>query len=305
MRILVTGASGHFGGTAARRLLERMPARDLILMSRKPERLTEFAAAGCEIRYGDFDDPASLEAAARGADKMLLISGLKVGWRVAQHGNAIDAARRAGVGHIVYTSYIGATAENPAMVTIDHYGTEQLLKASGIAWTAMRDGMYMESMIEAAAPAALKTGKWVSASGGGRNSFVDRSECVDCAVEVLLTQGHENRVYNVTGTELLSFPDLAAMVSEIAGKPIEYVELDEAALYAHFDAMGIPRDPLVEFNIDGYAWCSNDIVSYERGLRGGHFEVTSNDIRLLLGRDPKPFRAFAEERADWLRSIAG
>src|SRR5262245_51631099 len=116
MRILVTGASGHFGGSAARMLLQRIPARDLILMSRKPDKLDAFKAQGCETRYGDFDDEASLEAAAQGADKMLLISGMKVGYRIGQHARAIDAAKKAGVGHVVYTSYIGATKENPALI---------------------------------------------------------------------------------------------------------------------------------------------------------------------------------------------
>lgn len=304
MAILVTGASGHFGGSAARKLLERVPPEELILMSRKPARLAEFAAAGCTVRYGDFDDPASLEAAAQGADRMLLISGLKVGYRIVQHGNAIDAAKRAGVRHIVYTSYIGATADNPALIARDHYGTEERLKASGVAWTAMRDGMYADSMIEAAAPAALRTGKWYSTSFDGRVSFIDREDCVDCAVAVLTSAGHENRAYNVTGTELLTFRDLSRIIAEIAGAPIEFLAVSDDELYAHFDAMGIPREPLSEFNIDGYEWCSDDMVSYERALRAGHFAVTSTDVKALIGREPRPFRALAEALAEWLRAIA-
>lgn len=305
MRILITGASGHFGGSAARMLLARMPARDLILMSRTPDKLAEFARKGCEVRQGDFDNVASLEAAAKGADKMLLISGVKVGQRIKQHANAIDAAKAAGVRHIVYTSYMGATADNPAMVTQDHYGTEEKLKASGVAWTAMRDGMYMDSMIYAAAPAALKTGKWVTSGNDGKNSFVDRDDCVACAVAVLASSGtrHENRVYNVFSHEVFSFRDISRLLTEITGKSIEMVPVDDAGMYAHFDAMGIPRTPAKEFNVDGYEWCSDDMVSYERAVRGGHFNLTSDDIPALIGRAPRTFREYTLARADFLRGF--
>ncbi|WP_417320122.1 SDR family oxidoreductase [Emcibacter sp.] len=304
MKILVTGASGHFGGTAARLLLERVAPENLILMSRKPEKLEEFAKLGAKTVYGDFDDPDSLKEAATGADKMLLISGLKVGYRIKQHGNAITAARAAGVRHIIYTSYIGATAENTALIARDHYGTEELLKESGVNWTALRDGMYMDSMVEAAAPQALKSGRWVSSSRGGRTSFVDRDDCVACAVEVLTGEGHENKVYNITGPDLWSFPMIADLITEVTGKDIEFVDVSDEDLYAQFDSMGIPREPFKEFNINGYAWCSDDMVSYEKALRDGHFEVTSNDVQDLLGRPARDFRSFVLEKGDWLRQIA-
>jgi NAD(P)H dehydrogenase (quinone) len=304
LKILITGASGHFGGDAARLLLGRISPDDLILMSRKPQKLSEFSALGCDVRYGDFDDPASLEAAATGADKMLLISGMQVGYRVRQHHNAINAAAAAGVQHIVYTSYIGATADNRALIAIDHFGTEELLKASGVAWTAMRDGMYIDSMVEAAAPVALKTGVWVSSGGDGKCSFVDRDDCVASAVAVLLGKGHENRVYNITAPELWSFRDIAALITEITGKVIKMQIVSDDALYAHFQSLGIPREALTEFNVDGYAWCCDDMVSYERSMRQGHFAVTSHDIQMLTGKPPKSLRTFVLERADLLRNLA-
>jgi NAD(P)H dehydrogenase (quinone) len=304
VKTLITGASGHFGGDATRLLLKQVAPSDLILMTRKPDKLVEFAELGCTVRYGDFEDPASLVAAAQGADKMLLISGMMVGYRVSQHGRAIVAAKAAGVGHIVYTSYIGATEDNGAMIAQDHYGTEQLLMASGVPWTAMRDGMYMDSMVEAAAPVALQTGQWRAAAAGGQTSFIDRSDCVECAVAVLTGSGHENRVYNITGTDLWSFRDVSQLIAEVAGKPIDYVTLSDDELYAHFDSLSIPRDALKEFNVDGYAWCSDDMVSYERAMREGHFAVVSNDVEMLIGRKPKGFRDFILSRAAELRATA-
>jgi NAD(P)H dehydrogenase (quinone) len=303
MRILVTGASGSFAGRAIRSLLERVPAADLVLMSRKPERLVDLMQAGCDVRYGDFDEPNTVAAAARGVDKMLLISGHKVGHRVKQHGVAIEAARGAGIEHIVYTSYFGSTAENTALVCVDHHGTELKLEASGVPWTVLRNGMYANSIVDAAFPAALTTGRWLSSTHHGQVSLIDRDDCVACAVAVLTTDGHENCRYDITGTELWSFEDMARLASEVTGKSIEYTTVTDDELYLHLDAMGIPHSAETEFNVDGYAWCSDDMVSYEREVRAGSFAITSDDVRLLSGQAPKPFRAFVEERADWLRQI--
>lgn len=304
MRILVTGASGRFGGSAARMLLQRLQARDLTLMSRTPDRLASFKAAGCEVRYGDFDDEPSLAAAVQGVDKMLLVSGTKVGRRVGQHSRAIDAALKAGVGHVVYTSHIGATKDNPSLIAKDHYGTEEKLRASGLRWTAMRDGLYMNAMIEAAAPAALKSGRWVTASGQGKTGLVEREDCVACAVAVLLSSGHDKHVYNISAPELWSIADMAALVGQIAGKPIEVAHVDKDGFYAHLDAMGVPREPATELNVGAVQSCSDGIVSYELAMKDGHFAVPSHDIRALLGRAPKSFRQYAQERADFLRSSA-
>jgi NAD(P)H dehydrogenase (quinone) len=303
MRILITGASGNFGRRTVRSLTDRLPADDLVLLSRTPDKLAEFARAGCEVRQGSFEEPRAIEEAARGTSKMLLISGHKVGYRVEQHSNAIDAARRAGVGHVVYTSFYGSTAENTALVCIDHHGTERKLAESGMAWTALRNGMYADSIVDAAFPAAVRSGRWITSAGEGKVSLIDRDDCVACAVAVLTTDGHENRVYDVTG-ELWSFPEMAQLASEISGVPIELVPVSDEALYAHLDAMGIPRGAQKEFDVDGYEWCSDDMVSYEREVRSGRFAIASDDVRALIGRDPKPFRAFATEHAERLRRIA-
>jgi NAD(P)H dehydrogenase (quinone) len=304
MKIVLTSASGHFGQAAVRLLLDRVAARDLILMTRNPEKLAEFAALGASVRQGDFDDPASMETAFAGGDRMLLISGVKVGHRIAQHRRAIDAAKAAGVGHIAYTSFIGVGSDNPALVTKDHQGTEALLRASGLAWTALRDGQYADAMSDAAAPLAIRTGRWMASAADGRISFVAREDCIRTAVSVLTGKGHENRVYNVTGTETWSFREVAALTAEIAGVPIDYEVVSDDELYAFWDSLGIPREPVTEFNIDGVAWCSDDMVSFERAIREGHMAVTSTDIETITGRAPVSFREFMEAREDALRAVA-
>src|ERR1044071_1885139 len=132
MALIVTGASGNFGRGAVAGLLKHVPAKDLILVSRSPEALAEYARQGAQVRRGDFDDVASLGAAFAGGHKMLMISAMRVGKRIGPHTNAIAAAVKAGVRHIVYTSTIGADPGNPSLATKDHRVTEEVLRNSGV-----------------------------------------------------------------------------------------------------------------------------------------------------------------------------
>jgi NAD(P)H dehydrogenase (quinone) len=304
MQTLITGASGNFGSMTVQRLLERMDPKDLILMSRKPDKLADYAKLGCDVRFGDFDRPESLVPAARGAQQMLLISGHKVGHRIKQHGDAIEAAKLAGVKHIAYTSYFGSDEGNTALVCIDHHGTEKLLKASGLAYTILRDGMYGDSIFNAAMPAAIATGKWRMCAGDGKVNLVDRVDCVDSAVAVLTSSGHENRTYNIVGPELWSFPDMAALTAELTGRPVGVIQLTEEQMYAFLESVGIPRTAVQEFNVGGFEWCSEDMVSYERETRNGRFAVRSDDVERLTGRKPTGFRTYCMERIGVLRNLA-
>jgi NAD(P)H dehydrogenase (quinone) len=302
VKTLITGASGNFGRLTVERLLTRTDPRDLILMSRTPDKLSAYVKLGCEVRFGDFDHPDSLVPAANGAEQMLLISGHKVGHRVKQHRDAIEAARLAGVKHITYTSYFGSDAGNTAMVCIDHHGTEELLKSSGLDYTILRDGMYGDSIFNAAMPAAIATGQWRTCAGDGKVNLVDRLDCVDAAVSVLTSSGHEKRTYNIVGAELWSFPEMAALTAELTGRPIEVIQLSEAQMYEFLDSMGIPRSAEKEFNLGGFEWCSDDMVSFERETRNGRFAVLGNDFEELTGRKPKTFRNYCMERIDVLRN---
>ena len=292
MKIIITGASGHFGRGTVEGLLKRMPADDLILISRNPDKLKLFADMGAQTRFGDFDDKASLLEAFKGGDKMLMISTGRVGQRMPQHTNAVTAAKECGVKHVIYTSFIAAVPENPSLAVKDHRGTEELLRDSGLDWTAMRNGHYSDFIL-AAGPIAVKTGQWISSSGEGKVANVTRQDCINCAVEVLATDGHVNTVYNLTGPELLRIRDIAAIVSEVTGAPIEYVDVDDEGMYAHFDSLGIPRAPIDDNVVEGVPWCSDDMVSFERTIREGYFAVMSNDVEKLTGKKPQSLRDFA------------
>src|SRR5262245_29390015 len=142
MTTIVTGATGDFGRRVTQQLLEHLHPAELILTTRNPQALAKLAARGAHVRYADFDQPESLARAFEDGDRMLLISTLGVGRRASQQRNAIEAAVKAGVKHIVYTSSGGARPDNPAIVIPDHLETERAVKESGVAYTILRNTLY-------------------------------------------------------------------------------------------------------------------------------------------------------------------
>ncbi len=303
MKLIISGASGNYGRLAVRGLLERVPPGDLILMSRRPEKLAEFAALGAIVRRGDFDDPALLLSTFAGGERLLMISTGRVGKRLPQHRNAIRAAAEAGVRHIVYTSFVNAGGANPALVAKEHGATEDMLRQSGLAWTALRDSQYSEAMAEVAAPIAIESGRWLASAREGRIGFVTRRDCAASAVAVLTTSGHENKIYNITGPEVLSFREVAALASELSGKPIEYTVVDDEGMYRMFDALGVPREAVDDHVVNRVPWSSNDMVSFERAIREGFLDLLSDDFEKLTGRQPQSLRSLFLEYRDALRAI--
>lgn len=301
-RIVITGASGNYGRGVTDRLIALGRASDLILITRKPEKLSDRAAQGCVVRYGDFDKPETLVEAVQGADRMLLISGTRVGARVVQHKAAIDAAAAAGVGHVVYTSFIGIDdPANPAEVRHDHIETERLIRALGCGWTMLRDAHYADAMILMAGPGVMQSGKWFSNAGEGREAMVWRDDCIESAVAVLTGEGHEGRIYNITGPELQTFGEVAAIMAEVTGRPVEYVSLDDEGQYAMFDAMGIPRRPVDDLEVAGIPWNSDDMVSFGRAIREGFLELCTDDVERLTGRKARSVRQMIQENVALLR----
>jgi NAD(P)H dehydrogenase (quinone) len=302
-RIVITGASGQYGRSLTDKLIAQGRAADLILITRSPAKLADRQAQGCDVRYGDYDKPETLAEAVQGADKMLLISGTRVGARVVQHKAAIDAATTAGVKHITYTSFIGIDdPANPAEVRHDHIETEKLIRASGMNWTMLRDAHYADAMIIMAGPGMMASQSWPHNWGDGREAMVWREDCVASAAAVLTGQGHEGQMYNITGPELQTCAELAALVSEITGVKIASVPLDDDQQYAMFDAMGIPRRPVDDNYVGGIPWNSDDMVTFGQAIREGFLEVCSGDVERLTGTPARSVRQMIEDNAGMLRA---
>jgi NAD(P)H dehydrogenase (quinone) len=306
MKLVVTGASGSFGRQVTELLLNKVLASDLILLTRNPHSLAELVERGAQVRAADFDKPELLRQALRGGEKMLLISTLAVGpRRRRQHQAAIEAAAAAGIRHLVYTSSAGIHPNTPSLAVADHYFTEELLRRSGLAFTILRDSQYAEIIATMLAPMALRTGKWVMSAGDGRMAFVSKNDCVASAAAVLSSSGHEGAVYEITGPELYSFRQAAAIASELGGRPIEYVAVTDAEKLAFFDRAGVPRE-----YVDGMAhddgtgiWGSEEMVSYERAIREGYFSVCSHHVQLLTGRRARSLREVFLANSDALKTV--
>jgi NAD(P)H dehydrogenase (quinone) len=295
-KIIVTGASGQFGNAAARQLLEKVPAEDLVFLSRTPEGLSDLAERGASVRRADFDDPASLLAAMEGGESMLLISTVRVGSRVEQHTNAAEAAVARGVKHVVYTSILGCGAPgNPSVEQFDHLATERMIEQSGLAWTHLRDSLYSEAVATAMAIPALAAGGKPENSGEGLVPIVSRDDCVASAVGVLTQDGHANKAYDVTGPELWTLPDAMALVSQMAGKPIVIEPVDDEGMYAYFDSLGVARKASDIVPDGPIPWASEGMVTFGQSIREGFMNVVSDDVERITGRPPRTLRSVLEQ----------
>jgi NAD(P)H dehydrogenase (quinone) len=294
MSILVTGATGKLGSLVAKFLLKRVSPSDLILVTRKPDALSDYAKSGVQVRYADFDRPETLPDAFAGATRMLLISTISVGRRLEQHARAITAAKAAGVQHIIYTSFVGVGPTNPALVSADHYGTEEFLKSSGVAFTILRDNLYAQTASDGIAPRVLSLGYWLSSAGDGPVGWVAREDCAECAAVVLTTPGHEGKTYTLSGPELLSSRDAATLMSELSGKPLEFRIISDDELDADLARIGVPKRYIEGMRVDGMhgvaTSCRDDIVTMERSMREGYLAVGTDDVLNILGRPPRSLR---------------
>jgi NAD(P)H dehydrogenase (quinone) len=282
MKLVITGAAGQLGRSTAALVLERVAPADVILVTRNPAALADLADRGAVVRAGDFDEPGGLAAAFAGGERMLLISTDAVGRRVAQHQNAIEAAREAGVTHIAYTSITNPIAENPAAVVPDHAGTERVLAQSGLDWTYLRNGLYSEYRIPEA-QGATQSGQLFHNQGDGVTAYVSREDCAAAAAAVLAGgPEHAGRAYDITGPELLGAADLAALYSRLGDSAVSAVDVGDGGLIDGMVQVGLPAE------------VAELLASFGRAIRGGYLSQLSGDVRALTGRDPAPVRTVLE-----------
>lgn len=278
--LLVTGASGHLGRRAAELLLEAKAVK-IVAGTRDPSKIADLAAKGAEIRKVDFDDAALVDA-FKGIDRLLLISTDALdtpGKRLSQHKAAIEAAKKAGVKHIVYTSMPKPEPGSPIPFAPDHYGTEQTLEQSGIGWTVLRNGWYQENLFHSL-PQVLASGKWFSAAGDGKVAHVSREDAAYAAASALAKEPNGNARYDITGAELLTTNEIAKLASEATGKPIEVVNVTDEQLTQGMIAAGMP------------AFLAPVFASFDTNTRKGNIAIASGAVHELTGRAPRSLKAF-------------
>jgi len=236
--IIVTGASGQLGRLVVEALLKKLPAGEIVAAVRNPEKVADLAARGVQVRQADYDQPASLVAAFKGADKLLLISASEVGRRVPQHRAVIDAAKAAGVGLLAYTSLLHADT-SPLPLAAEHKETESLIRASGLPAVILRNGWYTENYT-AGIPTALQYGVVLGSAKQGRIASAARADFAEAAAAVLTQENQAGRIYELAGDESYTLGELAAEIAGQSGKVVAYQDLPESEFKTALLGAGLP-----------------------------------------------------------------
>ncbi|MBV8578161.1 MAG: NAD(P)H-binding protein, partial [Acetobacteraceae bacterium] len=206
----VTGATGQLGRLVIEALLKTIPADRIVAAVRSPAKASDLAERGVIIREADYSRPDTLAPALVGVDRLLLISSTEVSGRLPRHRAVLDAARRAGVSLIAYTSMLHADT-SPATLAIEHRQTEELIAASGLPAVILRNGWYTENHL-LALPAALEHGAFVGAAKDGRFSSAARRDYAEAAAVVLANDGHAGTTYELAADAAFTLAELAAEV---------------------------------------------------------------------------------------------
>ncbi|EUB96214.1 hypothetical protein PMI07_001816 [Rhizobium sp. CF080] len=284
-KLLVTGAAGHLGRAVLHHLVEtsKVAPADIIAASRDPNKLADLTASGFETRKADFDDEAGLVKAFTGVDRVLIISTDELatpGKRITQHRNAVSAAAKAGVKHVVYTSM-----PNPdnSLVTFapDHLGTEEAIKASGVPYTILRNSWYHDNYLMGM-PHNLQVGKWYTSVGTGRITTISRDDCARAAAAALANPPAGSRTFTLTGPESLTAAEIATRASAATNKPLEVVDVTDEQLTHGLTGAGLP------------AFVVTMLVSADANIRAGNFEQLTSDYETLTGQKPQTLAAYFE-----------
>ena len=238
-RILVTGASGQLGRLAVASLLKKVPAGQISGLVRKSEAAAELSALGIQTAMGDYSDTAALDKALDGIDHVLLISGSEVGKRIPQHTNVIEAAKRAGVKRIAYTSIVHCDT-SPLGLADEHRGTEAALKASGLPYVLLRNSWYTENYLGNVAM-DVERGVIIGCSGNGRISAATRADYAEAgAVAMTTAEDIGGRTYELAGDEAFTMAQFAEELSRQAGKTVVYQDMSPKDYQAALAAAGLP-----------------------------------------------------------------
>lgn len=283
-KLLVTGATGELGGLTVQALLKRVEPAHIVALVRDPSKAKALSTQGVDVRHGDYFDLGSLISAFRDVEKVLLVSAVAFTDRITQHLNVIDAAKATGVKHIVYTSIqrkSGSTLEI-SMVTQSDKETEDALESSGLAYTILRNSLYLDVLPIMLGDDVFEQGVRLT-QGDGKAVLVARSDLAEANVVVLTKPGHENRIYTLGASEAFSFADVAAELSEISGKAVVFHGVSPEEFAQGLEAAGCPK-PAAEF-----------LSEWSSAVSAGEFAEATRDLERLIGRAPMNYRTYLRQ----------
>jgi len=273
--ILVTGATGHLGKATIDFLLKRTSADQITALARNPEKAEALKEKGIDVRIGDYTDYQSLLNAFKGVDKLLLISASDLEDRASKHINAINAAKEASVKQIIYTSFIRQKDDPDSALWFlakDHVDTENHLVNSGVNYTIFRNGFYMDMITDFIGENILETKTVFLPAGEGKVNFALRIEIAEALANVLTSDGHVNKTYNIGGEKTYSFGEIATIISEASGEQINYVS----------PPVDVYKQELAKHNVP--EMYINMFAAFAIAFSENAMNVPSNDLNELLGR---------------------
>ena len=279
MKIAVTGATGQLGSLVVAQLKKRVSGENIVALVRTPEKA---AGLGVEARAFDYNQPEGLSDALKGIDRLVLISGSEIGQRARQHANVIDAAKKAGVKWIVYTSLLHADTSSLSLA-VEHVATEKALKESDIAHTVLRNGWYTENYV-GSIEGALAAGAFVGSAGDGKIASATRADFAEAVAVAVTDESHKGKVYELAGDKAYTLADLAAEVSKQSGKNIPYNNLPESEYANILKNVGLPET------------FANAIASWDTSASKGDLFDDSRQLSKLIGRPTTPL-------ADTVKSV--
>lgn len=281
--ILITGATGHLGQAIISSLLEKgVPASEIIALVRDDKKSKALKELGINIRTGNYDDSSSLVKAFEGVDKLMFISGSEIPNRKQQHINVVEAAKQAGVKHIVYTSFMrkNESADSPiAAVAESHIVTEQRLKKSGISYTIMKNALYADMLPIFLGQQVLENGVHFPA-GDGYAAYTLRDDMAEAAASILTETGHENKEYDIAARDNHSFSDIAEILSEVSGKKIVYDNPTKEQYVENATKAGLPSAYAAVF------------AGFGEAIRQGEFATESGQLEEIIGRKPVSLESY-------------
>lgn len=281
--IAVTGATGTLGSLVVDQLLTRVPAERVVAIGRNPAKTAALEGRAGQVRVADHDDRPAVDAALRGVDVLLLVSGNEFGRRMTQHENVIRAAQQAGVSRIVYTSAPHADTSQ-TFIAAEHRATEALIRASGLTFTMLRMNSYHENYAPLLTSAA-QTGEVIGSVRNGRVASADHLDFAAASAVVLTTGGHDDVAYELTGDTAWPYPELAAALAEVTGRPVVYRDLSPQEHAEALRARGVDEQTI------------SFLVQLDADLAAGVSADATGDLRWLIGRPTIPL-------VDGLRAIA-
>lgn len=276
MKIGITGATGQLGRLVVENLKGKISKADIIALVRTPHKASDL---GVEAREFDYTKPSA--DALKGVEKLLLISSNEIGQRAIQHSNVIEAAKKAGVKWIVYTSLLRADTSTLSLAG-EHLETEKALKASGIPYTILRNGWYTDNY-SGSIGGAIAGGAFIGSAGNGKISSAARADFAEAAVAVLTSEGHQGKTYELAGDTAYTLTDLAAEISKQTGKAIPYKNLPENDYAAALKSFGVP---------EGFAFA---IAGWDVSASKGDLFDDSHQLSKLIGRPTTPISQTVKE----------